>query len=293
MSSSPPSQAPTSKTSTARPFLSLPDVIRERIYFFVLTVDVDPRTPWITPLPSSRYTPKHLPLYPPEPDCNLHNVSGSVRKKRRRRMRAWEIAARAAAPASCLAILVTCRTILLEAFHLWYRNNTLNFAASEDLRDFLASIGPVRANEIRSIRLDLPALDWDDPKAGYGLGRLLGLEKLIFVYNDYSPGDTKPKNIPYPKIISRLRGLQQVAFVDPEDPKPMPMLWGLHYGMTKCVRIRMDELREKMVAKRKKPRCAPPMVDLFNRLRIVDQKRKGTDAWEWEEGLSYAPEIDG
>lgn len=52
-------------TSDPRPFLSLPDVIRERIYFFVLTPDLDPRTPWITPLPILRHTPKKLPSASP------------------------------------------------------------------------------------------------------------------------------------------------------------------------------------------------------------------------------------
>ncbi|KAL9002283.1 MAG: hypothetical protein Q9188_004777 [Gyalolechia gomerana] len=298
-SSSPSTSAQTSKNPNTRPFLTLPDVIRERIYFFVLTVEVDPCAPWITPLPSSRQIPKHLPGLLPEPDCNLNNVSMSVRKKRRRRRRAFEsinqktiLAAQAVAPSSCLAILATCRTVLLEAFHLWYRNNTLNFCKSEDLRDFLASIGRVRANEIRSIRLDLPACDWDDPKAAHVLRSLLRLETLVFIYNDYSPSfPTKSQNIAYPKIISHLRELQNVTFLDPENPKTTP--WGQAQGMTACVAVRMAGLRENMMAKRKKPKAAPPMMDLFNRLRIVDQKRKGSASGCWEEGLSYAPEVNG
>ncbi|KAL8944697.1 MAG: hypothetical protein Q9216_000265 [Gyalolechia sp. 2 TL-2023] len=295
----PPLSALTSGSPNARPFLTLPDVIRERIYFFVLTVEVDPCAPWITPLPSSRQVPKHLPGLPPEPDGNLTNVSLSVRKKRRRIMRAFErakreaiVAARAVAPSSCLAILATCRTVLLEAFHLWYKINTLNFSTSEDLNSFCASIGRVRANEIRSIRLDLPARDWDHAKATHVLGSLLRLETLVFVYNDYSPSyPTKPQLIACPKIISHLRGLQNVTFSDPEKPTTTP--WGRVQGMTPCVRSRMDALREKMMAKRKRPKLAPPMMDLFNRLRIVDQKRNGTASWCWEEKFSYAPEIDG
>lgn len=202
------------------------------------------------------------------------------------------MAARAVAPSSCLAILATCRTILLEAFHLWYKNNTLNFFRSEDLSDFLVSIGRVRANEIRNIRLDLPAGDWDDPKATHVLGNLLRLETLVFVYNDYSPTFcTKPSFIGYPKIISRLRDLQQVTFLEPENPKTTP--WGQVQGMTPCVKTRMDELREKMIGKRKKPKAVPPMMDLFNRLRIEDQRGKATAGWDWDESSSYAPEIDG
>ncbi|KAL8835624.1 MAG: hypothetical protein Q9170_003241 [Blastenia crenularia] len=279
-----------------RPFLSLPDVIRERIYFFVLTIDVDPRAPWITPLPSSRLIPKHLPGLPTEPDCNLDHVSKSVRKKRRRRMRAFEsikqeaiIAAQAAAPPACLAILATCRTILLEAFHLWYKHNTLNFSRSKDLYDFLGSIGRVRASEIRNIRLDIPGEEWEDPKAVFVLGQLLRLERLIFIYNSYGPKDTKPQNIGYPRIISHLRGLQQVSFLDPESPRTT--LWGQKEGMSRCVQERMDELREKMLARRKKPRLEPPMMDLFNRLRMMDQEKKNASGRKWEEALSYAPEI--
>ncbi|KAI4189899.1 MAG: hypothetical protein L6R41_001159 [Letrouitia leprolyta] len=288
-----------SENSSVRPFLTLPDVIRERIYFFALTVQVDPCKPWITPLPSSRYVPKHLPGLPPEPNSNLENVSKWVRRKRRRKIKAFEsikqekiAAARAVAPSSCLAILATCRAILLEAFHLWYKNNTLNFCRSEDLSDFLTSIGRVRANEIRSIRLDLPSRDWDDPKATHVLGNLLRLENLVFVYNGYSPTfETKMTFIGYPKIIGRLRGLQQVTFLNPENPKTTP--WGHIQGMTPCVKNRMEELREKMMGNRKKPKAIPPMMDLFNRLRIADQKKTGTAGWNWEENFSYAPEIDG
>ena len=295
-SSPPPLQTSCSKTSSSRRFLSLPDVIRERIYFFVLTVNVDARTPWITPLPSSRHIPKHVPDLPPKPDCNLENVSKSVRKKRRRRMRAFErtkqqaiVAARAAAPSSCLAILATCRTILLEAFHLWYRTNTLNFCRSKDVYSFLASIGSARANEIRSIRLDIPGQEWDDGKATYALQRLRGLEKIIFIYNDFNTRLVAPRHISFPRIISHLRGLQQVTFADPENPK---IYYGHPEGMTECVKARMEELGRKMTTKPKKPKPAPPMIDLFNRLRIVEQQRRGDADCNWEEGLSYAPDLN-
>ncbi|KAL9603075.1 MAG: hypothetical protein Q9219_001439 [cf. Caloplaca sp. 3 TL-2023] len=295
---SPSPHVPIPPISSSRPFLCLPDVIRERIYFFVLSIDVEPRKPWITPQPSTKMIPRHLPGLPSEPDCNLESVSKSVRKKRRRRMRAFMsakaeaiVAARVTAPASCLAILATCRTILLEAFHLWYKNNTLNFFQVRDLCDFLASIGRVRANEIRSLRLDLPAREWDDPKARFLLGSLLRLERLIFVYNDWGPSNTNPKKIPYPKIISHLRGLREVVFSDPEHP--LTFAWGWKQGMTECVKTRMEELRGNMVTKRKNHRPEPPMVDLFNRLNIVNQKKKGTTAGEWEDGLSYAPDIAG
>lgn len=287
-----------------RPFLSLPDVIRERIYYYVLLVEVDLLAPWVTPLPTFKQTPRCLPGLPPEPDRNLDGVSKRVRKKRRRRTRAWEqikqditVQVQAAAPPSCLALLETCRTILLEAFHLWYKYNTLNFTSSENLYSFLVSVGRARANEIRSIRLDLPAREWDDPKARRALGRLLRLGKLIFIYNNISPLYDIHSNIScigYPKIINQLKGLQDVTFADPEQDRYRARQWGgLKFGMTEGVRRRMEQLREKMMEERKKAMPPSPMVDLFSRLKPKDQVRNDTVCWGWEGGLSYAPEADG
>ncbi|KAL9587434.1 MAG: hypothetical protein Q9212_000250 [Teloschistes hypoglaucus] len=284
-------------SSAPRPFLSLPDVIRERIYFFVLGPDNDSQTSWITPLPTFRHIPKHLAL-PPEPIHDLSWVSKSVRKKRRRRLRAYDkvrdeaiAAARRVAPDTCLAILATCRTVLLEAWHIFYGCNTFNFALAEDLTQFLQSIGSVRANEIRSVRLDLPPEDWDDLKATYALGRLLRLESLEFVYTAYlSPFLISEHFISLPKIISQLRGLQSVRFVDPENPKTDVLGW--KQGMTGSVSNRMDKLKSRMTGKPKRPRALPPMMDLFGRLKTKEQQEKSSEVWKWEEGLSYAPDLD-
>lgn len=283
-----------------------------RIYYFTLVVeDVDPLDewdPWITPLPPSRRIPKHLPGLPPKPDSNLENVSKRVRKKRRRRLRAWEqcksdittqVQAAAPSPRS-LALLQTCRTILLEAFHIWYRYNTLNFRHAHDLYDFLVSIGRARANEIRSIRLDLPIREWDNSaKAKYALERLAGLESLTFIYNDTVTKSNNfyynVNNIPYPKIISQLRGLKEVTFKDPEVEDSVLRYWddrGYMKGMSKGVRTRMEELASKMTGKSKRPRDGPPMVDLFNRSKLKEQSRKDVAGLRWEEDLSYAPEIN-
>ncbi|KAL8873657.1 MAG: hypothetical protein Q9174_000911 [Haloplaca sp. 1 TL-2023] len=285
------------KHSTTRPFLSLPDVIRERIYFFVLTPELDPQTPWITPLPILRHTPKELPLLPPAPDCSLDSVSKSVRKKRRRRMRAYEkvksdaiLAVQKAAPDTCLAILATCRTILLEAFHIWYKHNTLNFTRAEDLIAFLLSLGRARQNEIRSIRLDLPELEWDNNKAGFALGRLLRLESLIFVYNGFSASwMTHTRHIGFPKIINSLRGLRHVTFVNPDNP--IIDVIGYTQGMSASVRSRMEQLRQALMSPPKRPKQAPPMIDLLNSLRFKDQRANDAKQWVWNECLSYAPDV--
>ncbi|KAI4132646.1 MAG: hypothetical protein LQ338_000586 [Usnochroma carphineum] len=292
-----PSLPPASTLSSSPPFLSLPDVIRERIYFFVLTVDVDPCAPWVAPLPIDRHLPRSLPGLPPKPDGDLEDVSKAVRKKRRRKIRAWEqirqemtVAVQAARPHSCLAILATCRTILVEAFHIWYKSNTLSFHRSEDVYDFLVSISRARANEIRSVRLNLASQDWRDAKAKFALKGLVKLEKVIFVYNDYSsPHTTNVNFIGCPKIISQLRGLQQVTFLDPENTTLNN--YGLKFGMSDSVKSRMDELRQEMLTKGKRPRCAPPMVDLFGRLKVKDHSKKDSAGWGWEEDLAYAPEF--
>ncbi|KAL8674993.1 MAG: hypothetical protein Q9168_000587 [Polycauliona sp. 1 TL-2023] len=280
--------------SNCRPFLALPDVIREHIYSFVLTVDVDPAAPWITPLPPVRRL--LLPALLPEPNRDLAGASKSVRKKRRRKIRQFESIESERAtlaqevPHGCLAILATCRTVLLEAFHLWYKNNTFNFARSQDLFTFLTSISRVRANEIRAVRLDLPCEDWDDLKAAQALRRLLRLDTIVFVYRGDNFTYISPKYISYPRIISHLRGLREVHFVDPRSSQMAEP--DAEQGMGLGQELRMDELKHKMMTKTKHPKPAPPMMDLFSRLKVVNQSKNDCARWKWNEDSAYAPEID-
>ncbi|KAL8860015.1 MAG: hypothetical protein Q9178_003564 [Gyalolechia marmorata] len=280
--------------ASCRPFLALPDVIRERIYFYVLTIDVYPSAPWITPLPPLRRLV--LPALPSEPNRDLLVASKSVRKKRRRKIRAFvsidteRASIVKAAPHPSLAILATCRTILLEAFHVWYKNNTFNFDRSQDLVAFLGSIGRVRANEIRAVRLDIPARDWHDQKAMQALLRLLRLEMVIFVFNDVMFNHTNPNYISDPEIIRNLRGLREVNFVDPPGLKTS--LEGSKQVIGPGQKLRTDRLREKMVAKRKRARLAPPMMDLFGRSKTIGHSKNGGTHWKWEDDSAYAPEVD-
>ncbi|KAL8803649.1 MAG: hypothetical protein Q9182_003064 [Xanthomendoza sp. 2 TL-2023] len=276
----------------SRPFLSLPDVIRERIYDFVLTVDVDSSAPWVTPLPLSRHL--KLPSLPSEPNRDLAMVSKSVRKKRRRIIRAYEQVEKErddivrAAPHSCLAILATCRTVLLEAFHLWYKNNTFSFSRAQDLIDFNRSIGRVRAHEIRSVRLNLPIQEEDDLKAGQVLDHLLRLEKVTFVCNEIFINYVNPNFISFPKVISRLQGLREVDFVFPLNPA---VEHGVRHNIGTCHRVRMDQLREKMMSKRKHPRPLPPMIDLFGPLKMANQNKEDRANRKWKEHSAYAPDV--
>ena len=52
---------------------------------------------------------------------------------------------------SCLSILQTCHQIYQEAFHIFYRYNTLHFLSTDDMKFCLKSMGHARRQEIRSI----------------------------------------------------------------------------------------------------------------------------------------------
>ncbi|KAL8710061.1 MAG: hypothetical protein Q9220_005332 [cf. Caloplaca sp. 1 TL-2023] len=276
-----PTASPASEKPAPRPFLSLPDVIRERICYFVLVVKVDPVSPWITPLPLFQ----HKSTLFPDAGSDLKSVESE-----HQRAEAVQATVRAA-PDSSLAILATCRTILLESFHLWYKYNLLNFSSAKDLCEFLYSVSRARANEIRSIRLDLPEEDFNHGKCAFALSRLLALENLTFVWNDYKPYWLLNASLmPYPKAISNLRGLRTVTFVDPVNPKPNAI--GQEQGMVDSVKKRMHGLGVKMMTKRKHPKALPPMMDLFSRLKTEDQTKKDRALWNWQEKTAYAPEMN-
>ena len=242
--------------SASRPFLSLPNEIRERIYGYALTVNVDDPKPWISPLGNELR---------PEP-----------------------------ARSSCLAILVTCRQILLEAFHVFYVFNTFNFNHPHHLCDFLKAIGPVRANEIRSIRCSFKLDASKNTAARYALSKLARLEKLAFQYDNEEPSDN-PGSVWRPYVIhkdfcshkefTKINGLREVSFILMYDTEP-----------SRSDKARMEMYRDLMIKPNPKLRkTIPDMVDLFVRLKIrkqrdlaVAQKRKmreENEAWRksWAE----------
>ena len=61
---------------------------------------------------------------------------------------------RPARPASCLALLQTCRQIYQDSSVLFYSNNTMHFSDPHELLRFLHHLGPLRCNEIRSLHLE-------------------------------------------------------------------------------------------------------------------------------------------
>ena len=219
--------------SMPRPFLTLPSEIRERIYAYVLTVNVDNAEPWITPLSQE-----------------LRAMPGTI---------------------SCLEILGTCRQILREAFHIYYKMNTFNFNHPDHLHDFLRAIGSVRANEIRSIRCSFRLAVRENTVARYALSRLMRLEKLAFQYNAERPDD---HNIPHwqniiiqqdfcsAKEFAKISGLHEVIFIMMNDDEP---------GRLDIER--METYRDRMIKlspKRQKP--PPHTVDLFAGLKRRKQR---------------------
>lgn len=280
--------ANTPTTTLALPFISIPDVVRERIYAYVLTVNVPESAPWISPLPALTHARNKflvtLSKLPPisEPHVtrrkNRRKKEAALRRKKealraRKEEEAFYNAGPPTAP-SCLAILATCRQILLEAFHMWYQHNTLNFTRSGDLYTFVLSIGPIRANEIRSIRLDnLPQQDYYNSQAKYALGRLLRLERLVIAQNLEGQG-IYPNYYVLPKLVKDLRGLKEVEVVVPRQHSDVVL-----------VSTWIEDIKEKLMRPHVGSRKPPDMMDLFSRLKVETKKT------EWDENSAYAPDV--
>ena len=65
-----------------------------------------------------------------------------------------QVTERPAGPASCLALLQTCRQIYHETSCLFYTLNTLHFSKPQDLLSFLRHLGTERCGELMSLHLD-------------------------------------------------------------------------------------------------------------------------------------------
>lgn len=65
-----------------------------------------------------------------------------------------QVTERPAGPASCLALLQTCRLIYHETSCLFYTLNTLHFSKPQDLLSFLRHLGTERCGELMSLHLD-------------------------------------------------------------------------------------------------------------------------------------------
>ncbi len=209
--------------------MTIPNEIRERIYYHVLTVDVNESSPWLTPLSNDLR---------PEPDRS-----------------------------SCLAILATCRQILFEAFHVFYVSNTFNFNHPDHLYDFLRAIGSVRANEIRSIRCSFTLAAPENTAARYALSKLMRLEKLSFHFDKKEPNDDDStdwrnyiisREFCSAKEFAKINGLLEVNFIMMNDTEP-----------DRAAKERMKMYRNRMIkADPKRNKSKPEMVDLFVGLKM-------------------------
>lgn len=208
--------------------MSLPNELRERICSYVLTVDVDDPSPWITPLSNDLR---------PEPE-----------------------------KFSCLAILATCRQILLEAFHAFYASNNFNFNHPNHLYDFLRAIGPVRANQIRSIRCSFRLAASENTAVRYALSRLTRLEKLSFHFDKEQPVDNDTGWGDYiisqdfcpAKEFAKFHRLRDVNFIMMNDIE-----------LDRTDKERMEMYRDRLTKPNlKKNKAMPEMVDLFVGLKM-------------------------
>ena len=116
---------------TPRPFLltafgKIPPEIRAIIFQDVLTVGS------LTPLKDGISVSMAKPRNSPQPQSTAYP----------------------AGPASCLAILQTCRQIYNETAHLFYTRNTLHLNKPQDLLSFLRQIGTEQCGELRSLHLE-------------------------------------------------------------------------------------------------------------------------------------------
>ncbi len=59
-----------------------------------------------------------------------------------------------ARPASCLALLQTCRQVYLESSLLFYKLNTIYLSNPQDMLSFLRHLGPLRWDELRSLHFE-------------------------------------------------------------------------------------------------------------------------------------------
>ena len=124
-----------------------------------------------------------------------------------------------ARPASCLALLQTCRQIYQESSLLFYSINTMHFSNPHELLLFLRHLGPVRCNELKSLHLGnfLPRRN----VAGRKAMRLLNKTgKIRKIYLDVSPEYIED----YIELIAEIPGLTscEVAFESPTRWSVMP-----------------------------------------------------------------------
>lgn len=229
--------APNPPALTVPPsLLSFPKEVLQKIYEYVLTVSVEDSKPYVVI--------KHHRC-----ETCTNRTSECTRTTH-----------------SCLEILCCCRQILFDAFHIFYRQNTLEFSSAADLRQFGYAVGTAKRNEITSVRcaFDL-AKHSSDPVRWY-LQKCRSLEKLQFEVSNQAHG----------RVFRNFRGLKEVEMNIEQDP----------FRRLPAVDAKIEYWRELLT----RPRLqvpAPECLDLF-----AGMKKKST-ATPKEIMLESRPTDDG
>lgn len=169
---------PTSAALTAPPFLlSFPKEVLQKIYEYVLTVNVEDSKPYVVI--------KHH-------RCETCSSRTSECTNTTH---------------SCLEILCCCRQFFFDAFHIFYRNNTLEFSSADDLRQFCYAISTAKKNEITSVRCAFDLAEYCSDQVRWYLQRCTSLEKLQFRVFDG----------PHGKVFRTFRGLKEVEINVEQD----------------------------------------------------------------------------
>lgn len=216
--------------------LSFPQEVLEKIYEYVLTVDVEDTKPYVV-------------------------------IKHRRCETCWSRAVECTSTAhSCLELLSCCRQVLFDAFHIFYRNNTLQFSSAYEMSQFSYVISTAKRNEITSVRCAFDLADRSSDQARWYLQRCVRLEKLQFEVGAR----------PHGKVFRTFRGLKEVemnvepvTYGRPSDQKVKVAYWKelltrprLAAPTPECLDL-FAVMKRKNVAKPKEPLPAPRLASYW------------------------------
>lgn len=211
--------------TTSRSLLSFPKEVSQKIYEYVLTVNVEDSKPYVV--------------------IRHHRCEACS-------SRAVECTS---TTHSCLEILCCCRQILFDAFHIFYRKNTLEFTSAHEFGRFCYAISTARRNEITSVRCAFDLADHSSDQVRWYLQRCINLEKLQFEVLAQRHG----------KVFRTFRGLKEVEINVETD---------LLYGQPPCEAGKVEYWKALLTRPRLQvPR--PACLDLFagmNRKNIAKPK---------------------
>ena len=216
--------------------LSFPKEVLQKIYEYVLTVNVEDSKPYVVVKHRSCETCSSRAL-----ECTSTSHS-------------------------CLELLRCCRQILFDAFHIFYRNNTLQFSSAYEMSQFCYVISTAKRNEITSVRCAFDLADRSSDQVRWYLQRCFRLEKLQF----------EVFARPHGRVFRTFRGLKEVEMNVEPDPygRPRDQELKIAYWKELLTRPRLPVptpecldlfavMKRKKVAKPKEPLSAPRLADYW------------------------------